>query len=135
VTYRSATAGLATDPRPTASEAEAVEVVRGTPAAPALALPASVERGFTFALLLSALRCTVQYVVFPFVLPWLGLTGTVPPWMTLILSGLALFALVRNVRYLWRIRHARRWSYIVLALVVMGALLLFVGMDLRALLA
>ena len=38
-----------------------------------MALPKRVERAFTFAILLSALRCTVQYVVLPFILPWVGL--------------------------------------------------------------
>lgn len=128
--FRSATAGLGAEP----SAASTPDVVvPGAPAPPAAALPPAVERGFTFALLLSALRCTVQYVIFPFVLPWIGVAATVPPWLTLALSALAIFSLVRNIRYLWRARYARRWSYIVLALVVMAALLLFVALDLRAL--
>jgi hypothetical protein len=115
-------------------------VAESVPAVPAVstpeeALPSSVDRGFTFAILLSALRCTVQYVVLPFILPWIGVTGAVPPWMTLALSALALFAIVRNVRYLWRSRYSRRWSYLVLSVVIIGALLVFVGVDLRSLFA
>lgn len=96
-------------------------------------LPAPVERAFTFAILLSALRCTVQYVVLPFVLPWIGVVAEVPAWVTLTLSGLALFSLARSVRILWRMRHAQRWSYLALAFVVFAALVLFVTMDLRRL--
>jgi len=99
-----------------------------------VALTEKVERGFTFAILLSALRCTVQYVILPFVLPWIGVAAAVPAWLTLALSTLALFSLVRNVRYLWRLRHARRWSYVVLTVLVMAALLLFFVLDLRAIL-
>ena len=115
-------------------------VAEAAPVAPAAstpeeALPSSVDRGFTFAILLSALRCTVQYVVLPFVLPWIGVTAAVPPWVTLVLSALALFAIVRNVRYLWRSRYSRRWSYLVLSVVIIGALLVFVGVDLRSLFA
>lgn len=104
------------------------------PQATETALATRVERGFTFAILLSALRCTVQYVILPFVLPWIGVASSVPAWITLALSALALFSLVRNLRYLWRMRYARRWSYFALAVIVMAALLVFVTVDLRSLL-
>lgn len=97
------------------------------------ALPAPVERAFTFAILLSALRCTVQYVVLPLLLPWIGVVAEVPVWVTLILTTVALISLIRSVRLLWRVRHAQRWSYLALAAVVMAALALFFFVDLRSL--
>lgn len=97
-------------------------------------LPAGAQRALTFGLLLSALRCTIQYVLLPFVLPWIGVASSIPPWITLVLGGLALASLTRNVRYLWRLHHARRWSYLGLAGVVGTALLLFMAMDLHNLL-
>lgn len=97
-------------------------------------LPAPAQRALTFGLILSALRCTVQYVLLPFVLPWIGVAASIPPWITLVLGGLAIVSLTRNVRYLWRLHHARRWSYLALALIVTTALLLFMVMDLRNLL-
>jgi ABC-type iron transport system FetAB permease component len=84
--------------------------------------------------LLSGLRCTVQYVVLPFVLPWIGVTTTVPPWITVVLSALALAALIRNLRSLWRLRHPRRWNYLVLAAGVIASLLVFTAVDLHTLL-
>lgn len=101
-------------------------------AAPPLPLPA--QRALTFALLLSAVRCTVQYVLIPFVLPWVGLAASVPPWLTLVLGGLAILSLVRNVALMWRLHHARRWSYLFLAVVMTGALLVFAVVDLHSLL-
>lgn len=100
---------------------------------PSGAMPAPVERAFTFAILLSALRCTVQYVVLPFVLPWIGVVAEVPAWVTLALTLLAFFSLARSVRILWRMRHAQRWNYLILAFVVLAALLLFVFVDARKL--
>ena len=97
-------------------------------------LPPGGDRDFAFAILLSALRCTAQYVLLPFVLPWLGVAASIPPWLTLALSAVALISLVRNLRYLWRMRYSRRWSYLGLALVVGIGLIIFVGVDLRALL-
>ena len=98
-------------------------------------LPAPVERGISFAVLLAALRCTVQYVLLPFVLPWAGLAAEVPPWVTLALGAVALVSLARAVRQLWWMRHAHRWSYLALGLVITAALLLFIAVDLRALLS
>jgi hypothetical protein len=43
-------------------------------------------------------------------------------------------SLIRNVRSLWRLRHARRWSYLVLAIIVSAALAAFMVADLRVLL-
>lgn len=98
------------------------------------ALPAPAQRALTFALLLSGLRCTVQYLVLPFVLPWIGVAASISPWLTLTLSALAVVFLVRNVRRLWKVRHDRRWSYLLVAGVVTASLLLFVFVDLRTLL-
>lgn len=98
------------------------------------ALPAPAQRALTFGLLLSALRCTMQYIVLPFVLPWIGVAASIPPWLTLALGTLALVFLVRNVRRLWKVRHARRWSYLLVAGVVAASLLLFVFVDVRTLL-
>ena len=103
------------------------------PLSPDQPLPVRAQRALTFGLLLSAFRCTLQYVVLPFVLPWIGVTGALPPWVTLPIGALALAAIVRNVRYLWRLRHARRWSYLALAVVVGGALLVFAAVDLHTL--
>jgi ABC-type iron transport system FetAB permease component len=96
-------------------------------------LPAPAQNALTFALLLSAIRCTVQYVLLPFVLPWIGVAASVPPWVTLILGAVALASLARNVRRLWQTRHARRWSYLFVAGLVGAALVLFTVVDLRAL--
>lgn len=96
-------------------------------------LPPRAWHALHFGLLLSACRCTLQYVVFPFALPWIGVTTAIPPWVTLVFGVLALGALARNVRYLWHLRHPRRWNYLLLALVVALALLVFVVVDLHAL--
>ncbi len=106
--------------------------VVGAHRAPEHPLPGPAQRALTFGLMFSALRCTIQYVLLPFVLPWIGVAASIPPWVMLVLGGIALASLARNVRYLWRLHHARRWSYLALASVVATALVLFMVMDLRA---
>lgn len=103
----------------------------GARRAPEAPLPAPAQRALTFGLLISALRCTIQYVLLPFVLPWIGFAAAIPPWVTLVLGGVALASLTRNVRSLWRLRHARRWSYLAVASIVATALVLFMAMDVR----
>jgi ABC-type iron transport system FetAB permease component len=98
-------------------------------------LPSGAQRALTFGLLLSAVRCTIQYILLPFVLPWIGIASSIPPWITLVLGTVAIASLTRNVRSLWRSHHARRWSYLAIALMVGAALVVFMAMDLRALLA
>jgi hypothetical protein len=110
-----------------------LQPLTGTRTAPP-PLPQPAQRALTFGILLSAVRCTVQYILLPFVLPWIGIATTIPPWLTFVLGALALGALARNVRYLWRLGHARKWSYLFLALVVGGALLVFAAVDLHTLL-
>ena len=116
---------MATDEIPTTPSL--LGVVDGPP------LPAQAQRALTFGLLVSAFRCTVQYVLLPFVLPWVGLTAAIPAWITLVLGALAIAALIRNVRTLWRMRHARRWSYLFLALMVGASLVIFSVVDARTL--
>lgn len=96
-------------------------------------LPGSAQRALQFGFMVSGLRCIVQYVVLPFVLPWIGVGGTLPPWLTLILGMVAVAALVRNVRRLWAVRHAQRWTYLFMAGVVVASLVLFAVVDVRAL--
>lgn len=94
-------------------------------------MPAPVERAFTYAILLSALRCTMQYVVLPFVLPWIGVVAEVPAWVTLALAGAGALLARAQRAHPGRMRHAQRWSYLALAFVVFAALVLFVTMDLQ----
>lgn len=101
--------------------------------APRAPLPDGAQRALGFGIVISAVRCTLQYVVLPFVLPWIGVAASIPPWLTLGLSAVALASLARNVRILWRTRHARRWSYLFTAGVIALALLVFTVVDVRAL--
>lgn len=109
------------------------DVMAAVPLSPHPPVPARAQRALTFGLLLSALRCTIQYVILPFVLPWIGVTASIPPWLTLALGMLALGALARNVRSLWQKQYAGRWNYLMLAAIVAISLLVFAAVDLRSL--
>ncbi|HZS93762.1 MAG TPA: hypothetical protein VFA78_03125 [Chloroflexota bacterium] len=109
-------------------------LIAGARRVPEAPLPGGAQRALGFGIGISAVRCTLQYVLLPFVLPWIGFAASIPPWLTLALSAVALASLARNVRILWRTRHARRWSYLYTAGIVAAALLVFTMVDVRALL-
>jgi hypothetical protein len=86
---------------------------------------------FGLALFLSATRCILQYVVFPFILPFLGLIGNIPVWLSLSLSGIAFVSLFTSLRRFWKANHPRRFAYLPLALLMSVVLIVFVLSDLE----
>lgn len=87
---------------------------------------APAERAFGLSLAISGLRCILQYVVLPVVLPLISLTGGFSLAIVLVLDLLALTLLISSLRYFWRIRHPRRFDMLPLAgviiLLVLGSL-------------
>jgi hypothetical protein len=78
-----------------------------------------------------AIRCTLQYVVLPFVLPLLGIGTQVSLWLSSALEVFALGMMVYNVRRLWR--TSWRWRYLGLSLLMGSVLVMFLIIDLQAL--
>lgn len=84
-------------------------------------------------LVFSAIRCTLQYVLFPFVLPLLGLTGTISTIITLVLSLFAVGLIVYNIIELWP--TSWRWRYLGMGAVMLLILAVFLVEDINALIA
>jgi hypothetical protein len=80
-----------------------------------------------------ALRCTLQYIVLPFMLPFLGVSGTISMILSAILSLFALGMMAFNVWQLWG--TSWRWRYLGLSVVMGSIVVLFLYLDLRALLS
>lgn len=78
-----------------------------------------------------ALRCTVQYVILPFVLPLAGLSSAISLWLSAAISLFALGLMLFNLRRLWRTNW--RWRYLALSLVAGSAIVLFLYLDLTEL--
>lgn len=87
---------------------------------------APAERAFGLSLAISGLRCILQYVVLPIVLPLLSIAGGFSLAIVLVLDILALTLLISSLRYFWRIQHPRRFDMLPLAgviiLLVIGSL-------------
>lgn len=84
------------------------------------------ERAIGISLAISGLRCVIQYVALPLILPLIGLTGIFSLPLVILLDLLALALLVRSLRFFWRTRHPRRFDMLPLSgailLVILGSL-------------
>ena len=54
-----------------------------------------------------------MYLIFPFVLPPLGLALGVGPIIGIIVGILAMISIVYSIRRFWRADHSKRWHYTV----------------------
>ncbi|MGA1010126.1 MAG: hypothetical protein ACO3T5_05950 [Ilumatobacteraceae bacterium] len=84
--------------------------------------------------MVATVRCLLMYIVFPFVLPALGLASGVGPLIGIPISVVAMTAIVMSIRRFWRADHSKRWHYTVLGTVVIAFLIGLVVVDLVELL-
>jgi hypothetical protein len=74
-----------------------------------------------------AIRCTLQYVVLPFVLPFIGVSGGVSAIIAAAIDIVALGMIAYNIRRLWNTNW--RWRYLALSVVMISILLIFLYQD------
>ncbi len=98
-------------------------------AAPAVTDDPAV-RAFNTSVLVSAVRCTLTYVVFPWLLPAVGLAGGVGPGLGLAIGTVAIVCNVLSIRRFWAARHPWRWPITAVNVAVIGLLVVLVAQDL-----
>lgn len=99
----------------------------------AIAHDAAVSRAegtLAVGLILSGIRCTLQYAILPFVLPLLGLADIVAVEITLLINAIAVLSIVLSIRKFWRIGYKRRMSYTVVGITALIILAAFTAQDL-----
>jgi hypothetical protein len=94
---------------------------------------ADARRAFQTSLMVATVRCLLMYIVFPFVLPAVGLSTGVGPLIGLPISAVAIVAIVMSIRRFWRADHSKRWHYTILGTTVIGFLVVLVVLDLAEL--
>jgi len=88
------------------------------------------QRAFGFSLLISALRCTLQYILLPILLPLIGIASGVTLPLIILLDLLALWLLFGSLRFFWSIRHPRRFNLLPLAVLVLLLIVTSLSYDL-----
>jgi uncharacterized RDD family membrane protein YckC len=94
---------------------------------------AGAKRALSAGLAFSAVRCILMYVVLPFVLPLIGLTGVFAVRVDLVINLLAMGALGYSVRRFWVINYKHKMAYTAVAAVAFFVLAAFVLLDLQEL--
>ncbi|MPZ24276.1 MAG: hypothetical protein GEU28_12215 [Dehalococcoidia bacterium] len=110
-------------------------MLRVQPQPPVLpqAVATTGSRPFETPLLIAGVRCTLRYIVLPFVLPLLGIATGAALGILLIVDVIAAITIVATLRQLWRIQHPRRWQYLPVALVLAVLIGFFFVNDARVL--
>ncbi len=81
---------------------------------PVDAPPGSAEgarKAFQTSMLVATVRCLLMYLVFPFVLPAIGVARGVGPFIGLAINLAAMVCIVMSMRRFWRADHPKRWWY------------------------
>ncbi len=104
---------------------------------PVDAPPGSAEgarKAFQTSLMVATVRCLLMYIVFPFVLPAVGLAKGVGPAIGLAINLVAMVCIVMSMRRFWRADHPKRWAYGALGGTVLVFLVVLAIDDLATLL-
>lgn len=84
---------------------------------------------FQTSLFISAARCVLMYVFFPFVLPAIGVAKGVGPVIGLAIGLLAIVTISLSIRRFWRANHSKRWHYTVFGTVIIAFLIVLAVKD------
>jgi hypothetical protein len=103
--------------------------------APPTRLTGNAHSVVSRSILISAIRCTVTYLLVPFVAPLVGLWDTIGPGVGVALALISLLALGAGVRRFFASDHKWRWRYTAIAAAVSVFVLVQLAIDLRALLS
>lgn len=92
------------------------------------------NRAFSTSVLISGIRCLLAYVVFPWVLPALGVAGGVGPAIGLAVGVIAIGFNVASIRRFHRADHRWKWAITALNCTVIVLLTILAGVDIADLL-
>jgi hypothetical protein len=90
---------------------------------------ARTYKAFQRSMGVSAVRCTLTYVIFPFVLPALNFATGFGPWLGILIGSIALVCDTLAIRRFFAVDHKYRWHFSVVALAVMVLLTVLLVQD------
>lgn len=100
-----------------------------TTTAPDGAELASAERAFSKSIAVSAIRCTLTYVLIPFVFPLIGFGTGVGPWIGVPIGLAAIVANVVSIRRFHRADHKWKWPMTAINVGIIALLTVLVVID------
>ncbi len=94
---------------------------------------AEARSAFQKSLLFTTCRCLLMYIIFPFVLPAVGIARGVGPVVGFVIGILAMVSITYSIRRFWRADHSKRWHYTVFGGVIIGFLMYLTIKDIVSL--
>ena len=91
------------------------------------------ENALTISLLFSGVRCILQYVLLPFLLPIIGVAADATVPILLLINLIAIVSIFLSLRRFWTIGYKHRWSYLLVALAALTLLIAFTAYDIAKL--
>lgn len=71
----------------------------------------AAHRAFRWAIVVSAVRCTISYVIIPVLIPLLSVMGSLAAPISIALCLVAIVNGWLGVRRFWRTDHRGKWGY------------------------
>ena len=90
---------------------------------------ASAERAFSKSIAVPAVRCTLTYVLIPFVFPLIGFGTGVGPWIGVPIGLAAIVANLVSIRRFHRADHRWKWPMTAINVGIIGLLTVLVVID------
>jgi hypothetical protein len=87
------------------------------------------QRAMTNSILVSAIRCTITYLLVPILTPIVGVLDLVAAPLSIALCAVAFVMSSRSLRRFWLADHSKRWHYTALVAVVWTFLAVAVVRD------
>lgn len=91
------------------------------------------QRAFNFSLIFTGVRCILQYIVLPFILPVVGIAADSALPILLGINIFAVISMLYSVRRFWQINYRYKWHYLLMAVVILAALTAFIAVDISEL--
>ena len=111
----------------TCAEMSSTDHVIESPPAPSATDPAA--NAFSMSMVVSGIRCLLTYILFPWLLPVLGLATGIGPVIGLVVGTIAIGFNVASIRRLSRSEFRWRHQIIAVNVAVIVLLLVLVGLD------
>ena len=96
--------------------------------------PESAQSAFQTSILVSAVRCTLTYLILPFVAPLIGVAASVAEPLGIIVALVAMVSIVFSMRRFFGSYHPKRWTYAAVAGVMFVFLIYLLVTDIVGLL-
>lgn len=101
---------------------------------PAPVSEAAANSAFQKSMLISATRCTLTYVVFPIIIPLIGIAKGVEAPLGIAIGSFAIVCDVFTIRRFFAADHKYRWYFSAIALSIITLLFILLAEDILALL-